>query len=99
MHIDEQTRLNRIRRQPLGTAPDHVTLCDRPGVLPDTVLVYHDSFMDAMEPYLSNTFAKVVFRNRYPSMPEAPQDIAMFHPSIVIFQFVERNMMKVPPTR
>jgi hypothetical protein len=54
------------------------------------LLIFHDSFTLPMSPYLSETFARVVYAWRRPTLAQIQAMVAAEHPTVVIEQRVER---------
>jgi hypothetical protein len=59
----------------------------------EELLLFHDSFAGAMVPYLSDTFQRVVYVRRMPSLAELQKAVEMEHPTVVVEERVERLLM------
>jgi alginate O-acetyltransferase complex protein AlgJ len=75
----------RRNRQPAYTIPG--TVCPTGH---GRLLIFHDSFATGLAPYLSDTFARVVYVWRTPSFAAMQAMAAAEHPSVVIEERVER---------
>ncbi|BAN23941.1 alginate O-acetyltransferase AlgX-related protein [Caballeronia insecticola] len=85
---------------PMGVDVSHLqgfsaTTCEgKPG----TALVFHDSFMGAMTPYLSGQFGRVVYVWSRPSAELFIKMVEQEKPDVVIEERVERYMRTPPET-
>jgi len=68
--------------------------CRRPGAAGPDLLVFDDSFGKAMEPFLSEAFARTVFLLR--GVDFDPAFVETVRPRIVVQEFVERHLMADP---
>lgn len=60
------------------------------------VLVYRDSYGNALVPFLIHTFDEVVYAAPSEMMGFNPQDVEKYDPDLVIYQFVERGLFYPP---
>jgi hypothetical protein len=60
------------------------------------VLVYRDSYGNAMIPFLAHTFDEVVYTRPPKTMGFDPADIERYRPDVVIYEFVERALFYPP---
>ncbi len=60
------------------------------------VLVYRDSYGNAMIPFLAHTFDEVVYMRPPQTMGFDPGDIERWQPDVVIYEFVERALYYTP---
>jgi hypothetical protein len=76
-----------------GTLPVRVVTdrSDRP-----KVLVYRDSYMNAMSYYFNETFSEVHYHHHY-GMQFDPQPVLDIKPDLVIYQFLERALLQFDP--
>ena len=61
-----------------------------------TALIFHDSFMEALTPYLNQEFGRVVYVWGEPSDELFVRMVQQEHPDVVIEERVERSMQYVP---
>lgn len=59
----------------------------------ERLLIFQDSFVQPMWPYLSDTFARVVYVWRQPSLKQMQAMAAVEHPTVVIEERVERYLV------
>lgn len=59
----------------------------------ERLLMFHDSFGEALWPYLSESFARVVYVWRQPSLEQMQAVVAVDHPTVVIEERVERFLI------
>lgn len=63
------------------------------------VLIYRDSYANAMLPFLVHSFDEVVYARAPKSMSFDPADIDRYEPDLVIYEFVERALFYKPDDR
>jgi hypothetical protein len=60
------------------------------------VLVYRDSYANAMVPFLIHSFDEVIYAAPSVTMGFDPTDIERYDPDLVIYEFVERSLFYPP---
>jgi hypothetical protein len=60
------------------------------------VLIYRDSYANAMLPFLVHSFDEVIYARAPKSMSFDPADIDRYDPDLVIYEFVERALFYEP---
>jgi len=78
-------------RYPTGAYDIPPTVCPRGRA---RLVMFHDSFADALAPYLSETFARAVYVRRQPTFAQTQQMVAAEHPTVVIEERVERQLIE-----
>lgn len=79
--------------------PDHQYATHHPDSTLPRLLVFHDSFMIALQPYLSEHFSAARYHwSRWENLSNASQMIEEFRPDIVLEELVERRLEHHPPT-
>jgi alginate O-acetyltransferase complex protein AlgJ len=61
-----------------------------------SVLIFRDSFFDALQPYIAQYFSKSVYVSTWPDMSTFEKRVEQYAPNIVIEQRVERGLKAVP---
>lgn len=94
--VADQPARDKAAREPGGSgfhsrAPSN---CDKGH---GRLLIFQDSFGEPMAPYLSESFARVVYVWHQPSFTEIQEMVAVERPTVVIEERVERYLIRPPP--
>jgi hypothetical protein len=60
------------------------------------VLIYRDSYANALVPFLIHSFGEVIYAATETKMGFDPADVDRYNPDLVIYEFVERGLFYPP---
>jgi hypothetical protein len=82
-----------VEEQPKTPNPPFITNCCAGA---PRALIFGDSFLTALQPYISQYFAKSLYVRNYPDFHQLEQYTENYTPDIVIEERVERYLNKIP---